>query len=420
MADRLKKIGYFCIRHCGGEASDQYVSFADFKEWDEGRKQSFKEKYDAGTIQLFCACCTEHDLPLSITSSHVIRVVNNNQQDFHMESCPKSISYAGWVSQNKGVTATEDLDYMYSISFPTLVKSSSKSSSSSGTGSGMPREKKTPITDLAIAVNRIAWQKQTFSIKKKIKEAHKNGSSPDWEFKDLTDFNRLFFGVSNEILVKCEGTVLPLALLAYNSTLFYQCNDYRRQWFVYAVIDKISEYKSSRKYQYVTVCMPSKTSKSKATVRVLTEDFDTLFNSEVMDDAFGKNTSMVLTGFITRSVFKGADGTVNEWMTLTRGRVIRVNQYGLYVENPLAAAVSSFLCKKHLIFTAPHIPLENFGNLMPSFEIERKKDKNILIDCPNPEDYEAHVVFGQNNEEYNCVIAKNMTDVVNFLSSMTK
>ena len=52
------------------------------------------------------------------------------------------------------------------------------------------------IAELASKINAQAWLYQTYSIKKKIREAHINNQKADWEYKSIEDFHKLFFGIT--------------------------------------------------------------------------------------------------------------------------------------------------------------------------------------------------------------------------------
>lgn len=417
----LIKSGYF-------RASDiitghiRYISYKEFNSWSAENKSSLKQSVDMGQIRLYCACCREDDLPLIITANHVVRVASNGNQEQHMESCPKSIYYNNWIEQSqKGVNSTEDSQVLFNISLPTVYKAPStpSSSSSPSAGASTPREKRTDILDMAILLNKMAWEIQTFSKKKEIKEANKEGRNADWKYKSLDEFNRLIFGISNDIYCKCQGNVIPLISLCYRRDLFYAGSDWHRQWFMYAVIERVSEFKPARKYQYITVRMPSDKSNSKAVVRVATEDFDKLIGG--YEDEL-PCTHRILTGFIRRAVFKNVeDGSLNEWINLSRGVIIRVSDNGLYVENEHIAAAANLLSMNNVIFKRPYFPLENYGGEIPTFEIERLHDKNLIIDYPDESEYKIRCAYGRDNEEYECIcLNPNENCIENLMHTLQK
>lgn len=405
----LLKSGYFrTVNIITGQI--RYVSYKEYNSWGTDAKNTLKQSVDMGQIKLYCACCLDDNLPLTITANHVVRVASNGNQDLHMESCPKSIYYNNWIEQSqKGIKSDEDSRVLFNISLPAVYKAPSSSSTSTSTsaGTGTPREKRTGLFDMVIMLNKMAWEKQTFSKKKEIKEANREGRPQEWEYKSLDDFNRLIFGISNDIYCKCQGNVIPFVNLCYRKDLFFACTDWRRQWFMYAVIEKVSEIKPARKYQYITVRMPSDKSNSKAVVRIPTEDFEQLMDG--YDDEL-PGTHRILTGYICHKAFPGKDGTLNEWINLIKGVVIRVSDNGLYVENKQVAVAANLLAKNRVIYKRPYFPLENYGGKIPTFEIERLHDKNLIIDFPDETEYEMRSVYGNNNEEYECICLRNSDD----------
>lgn len=250
----ILKVGYFRkIDNVTGNAT--YVNYKEFYNWEEKNRARLKQLADNGAVKLCCACCLEDTLELTITSNFVIRVKNNKLQESHMDSCPKSVHYANWNdSSGNGIKNTEDEDIIFNIALPSVVKSKSSSSSSSGgTGTGTPRDKRTGILEMVTTLNKVAWEKQTFSKKKEIREANKAGLPQTWVYKTLEEFNRLMFGVANDIYARVKGQMMPFINLCYRKDLFYACNDWRVQWFIYAEIIRVGEVKTERKYQYVTV-----------------------------------------------------------------------------------------------------------------------------------------------------------------------
>lgn len=412
--ENLLKVGYFRALDATGQV--RYISYREYNSWSEESKNIFRQRIQSGQSKLYCACCRDNSLDLIITANNVVRVANNRQQDRHMESCPKSIYYSGWNDlAHNGINATEDETVTFNISLPAVNKTStsSSSSSSSNKGTGSPREKKTSIYDMVTTLNKIAWERQTFIKKKEIKEANRKKFPQTWEYKNIDDFNRLIFGVAHNVYCKCQGQVIPFINLCYRRDTFYACTDWRRQWFFYAVIDKISEIKTSRKYQYITVRMPSDKSSSKAVIRVLTADFTDLISGYEEDVP---ETYRILAGYICRKSFPMDDGTNSEWINLIKGIILRVSKYGLYAENTDVAAVANYLADNHVIYKRPYFPLENYGGELPTFEIERMNDKNILIDCPDNENYETRCQLADNNEEYTCICIQNGENYAQALS----
>lgn len=403
----LVKIGYFRI---SGKDGERYVSFDEFKTWDSESRLFLREKEHNGTVKLFCACQSENTSELHITSTGVLRVAQNGQQAHHLDSCPKSESYAGYIaSVKKGVISTGmdgDNTLLFNISLPTLVKSKARSSSSSeGTSTGATREKKTDLISLIYSINRYAWKIQNFSIKKKIREAKKEGVEPSWEYKNLEEFNRLFFGCCNDIFVKVrDAGVVPFISLCYRKELYEQCMDSSYQFFFYARVLRLSEYKACRKYQYVTVDMPSPTSATKSVIRIETGEYLKLFGDvEELND----NAPLMLGGYIRKNIYPKDDGTLDVWMTLTRGVVVPVNEYGLIVEKEAIRDAAEILIRRKVLFNRPFVGLENYGNEVPAVVIEQYNGKDILIDCGvSSSEYETRHTYTEDNEEFDCHLIK--------------
>lgn len=396
------KTGYFRI-------TGMYETTMSYKEfYDRGHDyiSYLKDLQDRGAIQLFCACQPENTLELNITKNHVIRVKNNLQQDQHLQSCPKSERYAAWIAENEsGVRSNEDERICFNITIPSGIKSSGSSSSTSSSSSrtGDPQKKRTNLLMMARIVNCVAWEKQTYSIYKQIGNAHREKRICQWTYKSLEEFNRLFFGVSNEIYLQNKGEIFPLHDICYRSDIFHKA-DYRSKFFMYAVIDKVSEIKKERKYQYVTVLMPSKKSSKKATVRILTEDFMKI----ITDINFDSPTHKILTGYIRHDTFSDVAGVTSDWITLLKGAIISVSSLGLFLEHDLEASLIDILCKNKIIFSRPYHALENYRNEMPTVLIERRNAKNIIIDvCKTKKEYITKTEYIENNPEYDIILLSN-------------
>lgn len=410
------KIGSFRIV---SQRSESYMTYDEFRGMDEEGRLRLKEKADSGQVELFCACRAGNENPLMITSLGVIRVSANCRQQDHAESCPKSEGYAGWAAQaRKGIAplgTAPDGDggrLCFNFSLPPIFPSrSSSSSSSSGTGTGKPREKKVALLELVTSVNRIAWLNQTYSVKKKISQARKEGRKSDWEYKSLDEFNRLFFGTCNDVFVRVSGQTVPLYSLCYRADRYAECQSPSVQFFIYAVVEKVSPFKSSRKYQYVTVRMRNTDGGEKTVIRILTEDFEELFGK-------GDGGIRVLSGFIRKISYSREDGGSDDWATLVRGVVIHVTANGLWYENDTAGAVLEELTRRKVVFWRPWLPLENFGTETPTVQIGRWRDKDLLIDCPDPAIADAHARYGRENEEYEVRIIREGEDVAAALSAI--
>lgn len=391
------KTGYFRI------TGDYNITMSYKELYDRGKDyiNFLKNLQDSGRIQLFCACQPENTLELTITKAMVLRVKNNGQQDLHLQSCPKSEKYSAWIIENEsGVRSTEDERICFNISIPTGIKSSGGSSGGSSDGPGDPMRKRTNLPMMARTVNCIAWEKQTYSVRKAIGTARKEKRRPDWNYKDLDAFNRLFFGVSNEIYLQNKGNIFPLHDVCYRTDTFYQ-SDFKGRFFMYATIDKISEIKEERKYQYITVQMPSNKSNKKATVRVLTEDF----NSLIEDVDFSLSVKYILTGWIRHDVFPGTEGQTSEWITLLKGSIIPVTKHGLCLDNVCEESLIDALCNEHIVFTKPYHKLENYGSETPTVMIERLNGKNIIVDvCTSSQMFNQRSAFASNNPEYEVIL----------------
>ena len=406
----LLKIGYFrSVKRDTGEVS--YVSYKEYLSWMDEYKLQLKEMADKGQVLLYCACCQEDELELSITSNLVVRVKNNKKQAMHMDSCPKSVFYSHWNdTAENGIRNDEDEGIVFNIALPSVQKSKSSSSSS-----GDAKDHRTGILDMVKTLNMLTWEKQTYSKKKEIREANKARLPQTWVYKDVDAINRLLFGVSNQVYARCRGEVVPFINLCYKKDLFYACTDWRMQWFVYAVIEKIGEIKKERKYQYITVRMPSLQSTKKAVIRVETEQY------LKMIEGFGEEKEgmhRILAGYICRKSFKGDDGSVNEWMNLLKGIILYVSDNGLYVENEHVAAVANYMSEKRILFKRPYFPLENYGSETPTFLLERLHAKNIIVDVVSEKLYEKRSIYCEDNEEYDCILLKEGEDFTSSLNSL--
>lgn len=367
------KTGYFRIIG----AVEQIVSYSEAYARGEEYLSKLRALQEVGSVSLYCACQEENSLPLFITKNHVIRVSHNRQQEEHLESCPKSEGYSRWVAENlKGVQSGEDERILFNITIPTGNRSSGSSGSDSSSEPNTdPYNRRSTILDMARIVNCLAFRKQTFSIKKQIGEARKAGDRPEWNYKDIEAFTRLWFGVSNDVQVYNKGEIASLYDMCYHVKDFYQ-SDFRTKYYMYAVIDKISEYKAERKYQYITVWMPSNKSSKKATVRVLTQDYDKMAEGIDWENCIKK----VLCGYIQHDLYKATDGIRSDWMTLVKGAVMEVSDYGLYIRHSAEAGLLNMLCREHIVFYRPWQPIASYGSEMPTLVIERQKEKNLIVD----------------------------------------
>ena len=411
------KIGYFRVVYNDRE---NYLSYEEFRSFDEDTRAHLCESVRSGDATLFCACKAENINPLTITSLGFVRVANNGRQEDHAESCPKSASYAGWaasakkgVSQLAAMTADGEGRLCFNFSLPPLYPSkSSAASSSPGTGLGIPREKKIPLLDLVTCVNKIAWLHQTYSIKKKIAVARKEGRDPEWEYKDFKEFGRLFFATCKDIYIRISGQTVPLYSLCYRKNVFDSCQNSAIQFFIYVRILKIKPFNAGRKYQYVTVEIATPAGDTRAAVRILTNDFVSLFGQENCENFVDECGGIpVLAGFVRKVSYLQEDGRYDSWMTLVRGVVIMVTENGLSYENENAGNLIRELCRQKVIFQRPYMPLENFGSEIPTVLIDRFRDKTLVLDCPSPDEADTHAGYGKGNEEFDIMIIRNRTDI---------
>ena len=405
----LIKIG--CFRIVRGE-EESYMSYDELLSWDEDARKRILDGVRRGDAAIYCACRADNVNSLTVTSLGYVRVASNGRQGEHADSCPKSASYAGWAaSVKKGMTALEALSedeggrLCFNFSLPSIYPSKKSTSSSPGTGTGTPREKKIPLGELVTSVNRIAWLHQTYSIKKKIKDAKREGREPEWEYKNLEDFNRLFFGTANDVYVRVRGETVKLSSLCYRKSEFMKCADRERQFFIYAPVVRVKEFSTGRKYQYVTLAMPGTASETRATVRVATDDFPELFGN--VEEYLPEGCARILAGFVRKVSFQREDGGQDDWITLVRGVVIKVTENGLFYENDEARDVIREMCRRKILFWRPYVPLENFGNEVPTILIDRFKAKTLVVDCPPSSLADAHAAYAGNNEEFDIIVARD-------------
>lgn len=411
------KIGYF---RAVTENGDTYISYKEFQSYTSVAIGQLRLMEKNGRLKLFCACSECNDLELMITASDVIRVKTNKQQDKHKESCPKSTVYARWISEHgNGVYGTEDSQVIFNIAMPSVIKHKSASSGSSNEHDEKKEtvNKRTSLNEMIRALTSIAWERQTFSKRKEIKEARKKGLKPDWHYKNYEEFIRLIFGITNDIAIRVEGNIVPLRSICYHKDTFYANEDFRIRYFMYAEIDHISDYKENRKYQYITVKMPSDKSRYRAAVRIPTEDYDVMVSEAPEKEGMRR----VLAGYIHRSIFKNPeDGSISDWITMLKGHIFYTTSYGLYVNNELEKLIADRLCEEHIIFLKPYMPIQAYGNKVPAFIIERMRDRNILIDtADSTREYNKKCSYIENNCEYECYILREESEVETLIEKVT-
>lgn len=411
MKPKMVKTGYARIVDSYAD-NDSYLSFRELSYFSEDSLKALKQKMDRGQCRMFCACSAYDDLELSITANNVVRVRNNGLQDRHKESCPKSVRYGAWLAENMDGAGFvgEAEKVVFQITLPGVGSvSSSASSTSSSSGSGSHRIK---LLEMVKTLNSMAWEKQTYSKKKAISISRKQGTPLSFQYKSSREFSQLIYGISNEIYVQYGSTITSFNSLYYRIEDFYSCMDYRRRFFIYAEIEKISAFKQERKYQYITLKMPGNKSKSKTVVRVATDKFIKMFDVEDLNDAY--ETKRILAGYVNHSIYSSMTGdSTSEWMTLLKGVVFFVSDNGLYAETEYVAKVIDMLSSQPLIFMRPYLPLENYRNLIPTLLVEVYRGKDIIIDIVTEGDkeYNKRLAYGEDNSEYDCIILRDGDDI---------
>lgn len=411
MKPKMVKTGYARIVDSYSD-NDTYLSFRELSYYSDDMLSALKQSIDRGKCRMYCACSAYDDLELSITANNVIRVRNNGLQDRHKESCPKSVRYGAWLAENMDGAGFvgEAEKVVFQITLPGVGSvSNSASSVSSSSGSGSHRIK---LLEMVKTLNSMAWEKQTYSKKKAISISRKQGTPLTFQYKNSKEFSHLIYGISNDIYVQYGSTITPFNALYYRVEDFYSCMDYRRRFFIYAEIEKISAYKPERKYQYITLKMPGNKSKSKTVVRVATDKFVKMFDVEDLNDSY--ETKRILAGYVNHSIFNSMTGeSTSEWMTLLKGVAFFVSENGLYAETEYIANVIDMLCTLPIIFKRPYLPLESYRNLIPTILIEIYKGKDILIDIVTAGDkeYNKRLAYGEDNSEYDCIILRDGDDI---------
>lgn len=407
------KIGSFRICYQNGKV--QYVPYAEFYERGKEYRQQLKAAADNKEIELYCACNAENTLPLIITQNLVIRVASNKGQENHLESCPKSEVYETWAAEHKDglLEIGEDGKLCFNISVPSGLPSQGGSSGSSSSGSDASGAKQRANTaDLVTSVCSYAWQKQTYSIKKNIKTCRAEGRKPDWDYKNFDDFMRLFFGVTADIDVYWQQSYHSLKDLCYRSDVFLQ-SDYRMKYLVCAKIEKLSEWKDERKYQYITLRMRGPKSANKATVRILTEktsqeDFEAL--NELVE---GGERNLILAGYARHDTFQNKEtGEVSDWITMLNFVCLETAANGLILRHPFEREILDTLCQRRILFKKALLPLPSYGFNLPTAIIEQMHGKDILIDiCATGQEYSKKEPLAKDNPEFEVLLYKKKTDV---------
>ena len=318
------KIGYF--RRVYHDQTLDLTSYIEYNNKSDAEKEQLREETESGRVRLFCACSKENDLELMITKKWVIRVKNNGKQDLHKNSCPKSEKYASYIVENERGIRIDDNNLCFNVAIPS-GNTSGDTTTTSTTSVPDPGKKRAALLMMVSTINKYAWEKQTFSIKKKIAEANKQNTAPSWEYKDPYHFNRLFFGVTNEIAIQNGKKRFMLHEICYRSDIFFQA-PYTSRFFIYALIEKVAPVEKSRKYQYITLKMASQFSAQRATVRVLTEQY-----LKMTEDINTELKGMILSGYVRHDNPFPGQQKPGDWITLLKGCIFKISSNGLYAES---------------------------------------------------------------------------------------
>lgn len=395
MGEQLVKIGY--MRVVGKSGNIRYVSFKEFLSFSDYARQVYKTKYDANEICVFCACSSENNLELSITENGIVRVKSNHQQEKHLPACPKSKHYQSWLNKHKNSNflVDESGTIVFNITMPSVSPSVSTGSSSSSNESSSSSLAHTNLLSTITTLNAIAWEKQTYSKKKEISIENKEGKAHSWAYKNRSDFIRLIFGVSNDILVKYGQNISSFYEICYRKDVYFSCDDYKRRFFIYAQVVKISEIKEERKYQYVTLDMISDKT-NRTTVRIETNKFNTMIEDIDVENI----NNYILAGYVHRSCYQDSD-----WMTLIKGNFCLVSNNGLYSENNYVASVFDYFSTMQVIFKRCYQPISSYGDYIPTVIIENIRGKDIIIDFVETKQMRSKRSAFIDNPEYHVIVA---------------
>lgn len=426
MENHAIKTGYFRYVNNG---STGYVSYNDFNNWTDGIRRTWKENHDKGNVKLYCACCQDNTLRLTITADYKIRVANNKLQEQHKPSCPKSIqyiTYSNTVAKN-GILMNEDGAAVLNIALPSIyTKEKEEQAEEEDVLEDIDHQKlmeellkeddkvkkeksdkesyhRTNISQTVMFLNKLAFEKQTFSIKKAIREARENKlPKANISYKNFNEFTKLIFGVSNDVQVNCKYGLITFSQLLYQKDKYYAREDGTRHWFIYAKILGYSEYKEERKYQYMKLLLPSLTSKV-TTVRIPTSQFDKI---KELYDTYKEldDCNPVLVGYVVRRRYKPFSGQESDWMQLLKGEVVLTSKSGLYAATDRSLQAINYLTDKRLLFLTPYVCPEGYLQTPPAILIQRYKEKDLLIDFPaTKKDYKKLMEFKELTEEYECL-----------------
>lgn len=396
------------------------VGYADFyHSWTDAQKELLYEKYRSNRACLFCGCNEEDILPLMITKDRVIRVKENGRQDEHMPFCPKSENYSSFIElNNNGILQDQDMCYYIRLSIPSGVSHSSGGSSSTSSAKSESATHRTTLKDIARLLNYYALEKQTFSIKRKIKQRE------PWEYKDSHAMIRLMYGCANDIkcLVSGAEEPLPLSSVAYHPAKYFANFDYRRQFWFFAIVDKLGEFNPKYKYQYVYLRMKGRENEERVKLRVETEMFAKLFliDGKLLELPLEEDGFVVLTGYLHRRYFPAKDDKpASDNMELSKGTLCRINKYGILSDNEYLRKATDLLCSSKIIFTKPLFQVEElYGEDLPDFMIKRYHDKSCLIGIVSAASYRQKVIYEEvEHDTYQIKVLRKQRDMDDFMEN---
>ncbi len=397
------KIGSFRILT---KEKETYMRYSELYDMDPEFIARLKSENENGGAKLYCACRDDNALELHITSKNVIRVANNLLQEQHAQSCPKSELYPRYLKENEdGILQPKENanTLVFDITIPTGIKAE-RNGNGSSSSSNSEKKKRAEVVFLAMKVNCFSWLKQNYSIRKHIRVARAKNEPYQWQYKSLDDFVRLFFGVTNDIILNYRKDTFSLSEICYKRNMFLKA-DYKKKFFLYAKIIKVSPYKEDRKYQYITVNTSSEQKPIRTPIRILTEDFDEIKN-KVKDY---EKRNIFLAAYVRHDRYSSEEETT-DWITAIKAGVFEVATNGLYVRHHNEVALYDMMCKAHILFYRPIYPVENYGFEIPTAIIPQYGSKDILIDlCKSDAEMETRSKFAKNNPEFAVCIFKKDT-----------
>lgn len=416
----MRKTGTF--RVVWPDGSVRTMSYSEYyRHLTEDDKKMLYEAYRNGEVKCFCGCKEDDSLELSITSNYVVRVRDNGNQRNHAVDCPKSILYGTFVENaNQGIFINQDMQYSFPLHLPSLYPAKNTSTSKSASSDG-PKTHRTNLLDIARLLNYYALEKQTFSIKKKIKNRE------EWDYKSAEDMIRQMYACSNDIQCSIDGEFIPFSNVVYHPKKYLACEDYTRQFWFFAPILEIKKPKPERKYQYITLSMLGPKGGNKCTMRVPTEKFSKLFMSEGELLELPEDCTLCLTGYFTRKYYPADEEKgkpESDWMQLLKARLcIITKDHGIMVDSVQERAAAEYLCDRHILFTKPLFPIPSaFGDEdVPNFRIGRKSEKDILLCLVSNQGYAKKSIYsGDSNEEYQVLLVQKKKDSEDFMGELVE